>query len=65
MAQDGSVVRNLAASTRDVGLIPWLGRSPGEGLETHSGILPWEVLHTEEFDGFGVHGISKESNMIE
>ena len=59
------MIKNPPVNAGDEGLIPWLGRSPGEGLETHSGILPWEVLHTEEFDGFGVHGISKESNMIE
>ena len=27
----GSVVKNLPANARDVGLIPGLGRSPGEG----------------------------------
>ena len=28
---DGSVVKNPPANTRDAGLIPGLGRSPGEG----------------------------------
>ena len=28
---DGSVVKNLSAKARDEGLIPGLGRSPGEG----------------------------------
>ena len=27
----GAVVKNLPASAGDVGLIPWLGRSPGAG----------------------------------
>ena len=27
----GSVVKNLLASARDLGLIPGLGKSPGEG----------------------------------
>ena len=27
----GSVIKNLAANTGDTGLIPGLGRSPGEG----------------------------------
>ena len=28
---DGAVVKNLLADTGDVGLIPGLGKSPGEG----------------------------------
>ena len=28
---DGSAVRNLPANARDVGLVPGLGKSPGEG----------------------------------
>ena len=27
----GSLVKNLSVSEGDLGLIPWLGRSPGEG----------------------------------
>ena len=27
-----------------MGSIPGLGRSPGEGMATHSSILPWEIL---------------------
>ena len=45
----GSVVKNLpakAGDTEDTGLIPGLGRSPGEGA-THSiilvGKIPWTV----------------------
>ena len=44
----GSVVKNPPASAGDFGLIPGLGRSPGEGNKTtHSSILarriPWTV----------------------
>ena len=46
------VVKNLPANaedTRDIGLIPGLGRSPeGEGMATHFSILVWEILWTEE-----------------
>ena len=35
----GSVVKHQPANTGDMGSIPGLGRSPGEGNVTHSGIL--------------------------
>ena len=37
-----------AGDLRDVGLIPTLGRSPGGGLATQSGILAWRIPWTEE-----------------
>ena len=41
----GSVVKNLPANAGDVGLIPGLGRSPGEGngnpLEYSYQRIPW------------------------
>ena len=43
----GSVVKNLSANARDVGLIPGSGRSPGEGMATHSSSLAWKVPWTE------------------
>ena len=45
------VVKNPLASAgdiRDVDLIPGLGRSPGEGMVTHSSILAWRIPWTEE-----------------
>ena len=45
------MIKNLPANagdTRDVGLIPGLGRSPGEGNATHSSILTWKIPWTEE-----------------
>ena len=47
------VVKNLPANVggiRDVGLIPGSGRSPGEGMATHSSILAWRIPQTEELD---------------
>ena len=32
----------------DLGLIPGLGRSPGEGMAIHSNILAWKTPQTEE-----------------
>ena len=40
-----------ACNARDpgnTGSIPGLGRSPGEGMETHSSILAWKMPWTEE-----------------
>ena len=48
------VVKNLPANARDVrdvDLIPGLGRSPGGGMATHSSILAWRILWTEEPGG--------------
>ena len=38
-------------SAGDPGLIPGLGRSPGEGNATHSSILAWKIWWTEEPGG--------------
>ena len=35
----GSVVKNPHANAGDSGSIPGLGRSPGEGMGTHSSIV--------------------------
>ena len=45
------MVKNLLANAGDMGLIPGLGRSPGEGngnVATHSRILAWEIPWTDE-----------------
>ena len=52
----GSVVKNLSANAGDVGLIPGLGRSRGEGNGNHSSILVWEILWTEEPGGLQATG---------
>ena len=45
----GSVVKNSRAKgIRDAGLTPGFGRSPGEGNDTHSSILVWEIPRTEK-----------------
>ena len=35
----------------DLGLIPGLGRSPGEGKGSHSNVLAWRIPWTEEPNG--------------
>ena len=34
---------------RRLGLDPWVGKSPGGGMETHFSILTWRTPWTEEF----------------
>ena len=42
----GSVAKNPPANEGDMGSIPELGRSPGEGNESHSSILAWKIPWT-------------------
>ena len=50
------MVKDPPASAGDVGSVPGLGRSPGDGgspeeMAVHSNILAWEISWTEEPDG--------------
>ena len=42
------MVKRLAYSAGDLGLIPGLGRSSGEEMATHSSTLAWKIPWTEE-----------------
>ena len=44
----GSEVKASARNAGDLGSIPGLDRSPGEGMATHSSILAWRIPGTEE-----------------
>ena len=44
----GSGSEVSACNAGDLGLIPGLGRSPGEGNGTRSSILAWRILWMEE-----------------
>ena len=44
----GLVVKNPPANVRDAGLIPGLGRSPGEGNGNPLQYSAWRTLWTEE-----------------
>ena len=50
------------ARSGDTGLIAGSERSPGERNGTHSSILTWKILRTEELGGGIVHGVAKESD---
>ena len=53
-SQVALVVKNPPANAgdlRDMGLIPGLGRSPREGMATHSSTLAWRIPWTEEAHG--------------
>ena len=39
----GSAGKESACNVGDLGSIPGLGRSPGEGKATHSSILAWRI----------------------
>ena len=44
----GSDSKKYTCSARDLGSIPGLGRSPGEGMATHSSMVAWRIPWTEE-----------------
>ena len=46
----GSDGKASACSVGDPGLIPGLGRFPGEEMATHSSTLAWKIPWTEEPD---------------
>ena len=55
-------VKNPPASAgdiRDVGSIPGSGRSPQEGMATHSSILAWRIPCTEEPGGLWSIGLQR------
>ena len=61
-----AVIKNppvSAGDSRDVGLIPGLGRSPGVRMAAHSSVLTWELPRTE--DPGGLQLWSCESEMTE
>ena len=52
----GSVIKNLPASVGDLGLIPGLGRSSGEGNGNPQCILAWEIPWAESLAGYSPWG---------
>ena len=48
-----------AGDTGDMGLIPGSGRSPGEGMVTHSSILAWKIPWTEGPGGLQSKGFQR------
>ena len=54
----GSDSKESACSAGDPGSISGLGRSPGEGMATHSSILAWRIPWTD-YDGLRSMGSQK------
>ena len=50
------MVKNPPTNAEDSGSIPGLGRSPEEGMATHSSILAWRIPWTEEPAGYSPWG---------
>ena len=49
---NGSVVKNPPPNAGDAVLVPWLGRSPGEGNGQPTPVfLAWKIPWTEESGG--------------
>ena len=60
----GSLVKNLPVNAGDMGMIPRQEDPLEKEMATHSSILVWEILWTEEPGGLiTVDGIAKESDM--
>ena len=60
----GSEVKASACNAGDRGSIPGLGRSPGEGMVTHSSILAWRISGQRSLVGYSPWGC-KESDTTE
>ena len=58
----GSDVKESACNAGDQGSIPGSGRSPGEGMATHSSILAWRIPWTEESGGLQSMGFRVGQN---
>ena len=58
------MVKKLAASAGDAGLIPGSGRSPGEEEATCSSILAWKIPWTEDSGGLQSLGSQKSQTQL-
>ena len=54
----------MQETERDLGLIPRSGRSPEEGMATHSSILAWEIPWMEEPGGLQSTGVTKSRTRL-
>ena len=60
----GSDGKESACNVGDFGSVPGLGRSPGEGMATHSSILAWRIPWTEDPDGLQFMGSQKSQTWL-
>ena len=56
--------KNLPAMWGELGSIPGLGRSPGEGHRTHSCILAWRIPMNRGAWRATVHGVAKSRTRL-
>ena len=55
----GSDSKESTCNVGDLGLVPGSGRSPGEGMATHSSILAWRIPMDRGAWWATVHGVTK------
>jgi len=55
----GSDGKEFACNVGDLGSIPGLGNSPKKGITTHSSILAWKNLQTEDSGRLQSKGLQK------
>ena len=60
----GSDSKESARNAGDLGSIPRLGRSPGEGMATHSNILAWRIPMDRGAWWATVHGVTKSQTQL-
>ena len=60
----GSDGKESACNAGDLGLIPGLGGSPGEGLATHSSILAWRIPMDRGSWWATVHRVTKSPTRL-
>ena len=58
------VGKESTCNAGDLSSIPVLGRSPGEGMETHSSILAWRIPTDKGAWGATVHGVAKSQTWL-
>ena len=54
----------LAGDAGDLGSVPGLGRSTGEGHATHSSILAWRIPMASGAWWAAVHGVAKSQTPL-
>ena len=59
----GSDGKESACNAGDLGSIPGLGRSPGEGMATHFSIVAWRIPWTEEPGGLQCMGLQSQTRL--
>ena len=55
----GPASKEFAYNAEEAGLIPVLGRCPGDGNATHSSILAWRIPWIEEPGGLQTIGLQR------